>query len=91
MNERSKPILREMGSPFLITLYVGADIPQNDFEEIFPQELENELTNRGVRGSEDAEPKGYWPLNDLDDEEVDQLGMYFEALLSKLAGIEDRE
>jgi hypothetical protein len=76
-----KAILREMGSPFLITLYVGADVPQNVFEEIFQKELENELTDRGARGSGDEEPKGYWPLHDLDDDEVHELGDFFEVIL----------
>jgi hypothetical protein len=76
-----KAILREMGSPFLITLYIGACVPGSDFEEIFLEELEKELTNRGVRGSGDEEPKGYWPLNDLNDEEVEDLGSYIEDCL----------
>jgi len=75
-----KAILREMGTPFLITLYVGACVPQSDLEEIFNAELENKLfNNRDVRS--DSPDEKYWNLNSLDDEELEDLDDYISDCL----------
>jgi AraC-like DNA-binding protein len=77
-----KKILTELPTPLLITLYVGAAPSESVHEEIFQGELEDILFNdRDVRAPDDVPSEGFWHLNSLDDEEVEELGSYFEDCL----------
>lgn len=82
--ESLKDVLTELSTPFLISLYVGgADLPaypyESIFEEIFKHELESELfSSRDVRGDIKS---GFWHLNSLTDEDLDELEDYFEEIL----------